>query len=354
MGGKGGGGGSSNLDPAVSAGMLANETALTKIAQQQASHGEELFQLTEPGIIASENFYATLQSGDPGAIMRAIAPTAQQTSEATAGAKSNIEANAPAGGEKNLALEMTDVNRGAQIAKTASGATMGAPNALGALAGQGIGESIGAAQAGTSAYSAGSSSLASLGQLNLQDQQLQMEQKGQSLGAAGGLLGDAASVGSAALLCPCRGTLILMSDGSEKPIEMVRPGDQVLGVDGDICTVESVQRYLEESIRVETDNGHSIFNSLSHTFIDDNGSFAVSFESLGRMVMTALGSSEVIVVEPRGVKQVFSILTDGSHTYRADGIWALGVRDVVSDAYLDRETTRKRIRSSFRRVAAFA
>src|ERR1700675_2197481 len=142
MGGKGQ---SSNMDPAVQSGMLSNETAMVKLAQEQEGNAQKLFNLTEPGLVQSENYYETLSSGDPGAIMRAIAPGAQQVSEASAGAKSNIMANTPAGGEKNLALEMTNVNRGAQIGQMAAGSTLKAPDVLAKLAGQGIGESQSAA-----------------------------------------------------------------------------------------------------------------------------------------------------------------------------------------------------------------
>jgi hypothetical protein len=187
-------GSSSNLDPGVSQGMLANETALTQIAQQQATNAEQLYKVAEPGFQTAESFYSDLATGDPGAIMRAISPAAQQINQASAGAKENILATSPAGGEKNLALEMTDVNKGAQVGSLASSGYTGSFNALGQLAGQGVGESISASGAGTSAYSAGSSSLAALGGLNLQDKQLQMEQKGQSLGGFGSLLSEVGSV----------------------------------------------------------------------------------------------------------------------------------------------------------------
>jgi hypothetical protein len=174
--------------------MLANETALTQIAQGQAANAEQLYKVAEPGFQTAESFYSDLATGDPGAIMRAISPAAQQVNQASAGAKENILATAPAGGEKNLALEMTDVNKGAQVGSLASSGYTGSFNALGQLAGQGVGESISAAGAGTGAYSAGSSSLAALGGLNLQDKQLQMEQKGQSLGGFGSLLNEVGSV----------------------------------------------------------------------------------------------------------------------------------------------------------------
>jgi hypothetical protein len=125
----------------------------------------------------AEDFYQTLESGDPAAILRAIAPTAQASTEAAAGATKNILQNTPAGGERNLALEEVQAGKGAMVAKATSGATLGAPNALAALAGQGIGESIGAAQAGMSGFSASNQGFAALGGLEMQGRGLQMQQQ---------------------------------------------------------------------------------------------------------------------------------------------------------------------------------
>lgn len=194
--GKGGDGPS----PEIESGMLSNQSALVKIAQGQAKNAEQLYNLTEPGLVTAENHYEALASGDPGAIMRAISPQAQQVSEATAGAKSNILANSPAGGEKNLALEMTDVNRGAEVGKLASGAVGGSFNALGQLAGQGVGESVSAAGTGISGLSSANQGLASLGNLQIQEQQIQAEQKGNMLGAFSSLAGSGAELGAAAIL----------------------------------------------------------------------------------------------------------------------------------------------------------
>jgi hypothetical protein len=121
--------------------------------------------------------------------MRAISPAAQQVNQASTGAKSNILATDPAGGEKNLALENVDVAKGTQVGGLASGAYTGSFNALGQLAGQGVGESNAAAGTGIGAMSSANSGLSSLGGLQLQGQQIQMEQKGQELGAFAGLGG---------------------------------------------------------------------------------------------------------------------------------------------------------------------
>lgn len=193
--GKGGGG----LSDEVQSQMISNQGALVKIAQDQAKNSKQLYQTTEPGLAEAESFYQSLSSGDPGAIMRAISPAAQQINQATTGAKRNIMENAPSGGEKNLALEMADVNKGAQVGGIASQAFLNAPNALAQLAGQGVGESISAAGTGISGYSAGSQTLSSLGGLQIQNQQLKDQEKGGILGALGGLAKDVGGVAAGAM-----------------------------------------------------------------------------------------------------------------------------------------------------------
>ena len=125
----------------VTQGETQDQSALAQLVNQSTQQSNQLYNLTEPGLASAENFYQTLSAGDPAAIMRAVAPTAQAASQAQQGANANIMANDPAGGEKNLALEQSNIARQSQIASTASGASLNAPNALGQLAGQGIGES---------------------------------------------------------------------------------------------------------------------------------------------------------------------------------------------------------------------
>jgi hypothetical protein len=169
--------------------MVSNESALVNIAQGQAQNAQQLYGIAEPGLVTAEQQYESLASGDPAAIARVLAPTAQAASSAAAGAKSNIMANAPAGGEKSLALEQVDAGRASQIAQTTSAATTGAPNALATLAGQGVGEGIQSANVGIGGLSAASQSAASLGGLQLQSQQIQAEEKGNVLGSVSSLAG---------------------------------------------------------------------------------------------------------------------------------------------------------------------
>lgn len=173
----------SGLSNSVQQGELANSTALTQIAEQQAGNSQQLFNSAFPGFQQAENFYGALSTGDPYAISRAISPAAQQISQATQGTIGNIMNNAPAGGEKNLAIEQAKVNQGAQIGQAASGSYLNSFNALAGLAGQGVGQSISAAGTGISGYNS-----ANQGYANLEQQQIQ--QKGATMGGLGSLFGD--------------------------------------------------------------------------------------------------------------------------------------------------------------------
>jgi hypothetical protein len=178
------------VSSAVSSAETNNSNALTAIAQQQNQNSQTLFNESNPGFVTAENHYQTLASGDPYAIATAISPATQQIAKSTAGAKQNIMNNAPAGGEKALALENADVAQGEAVGKAATGAYEGSFNALGQLAGQGTSESNAAANTAISGLGASNSGYGQIGNQQLEQQQLQAQQKGQSLGALGGLGGD--------------------------------------------------------------------------------------------------------------------------------------------------------------------
>lgn len=191
--------GSPQVPSEIVAAQTADMNALTSIAQEQEKNSQQLFNLTEPGLGQAENFYQSLATGDPGKIAMAIAPATQQINKATEGSIKNIMQNAPAGGQQNLAIEEAKLNQGAEIGKIASQGYLGSFNALGSLAGQGIGESQGAAGLGLSGLSSAGNIASTMGSQSLQAQQLGMEQKGQTLGALGGLAGDATTLGAAGI-----------------------------------------------------------------------------------------------------------------------------------------------------------
>jgi hypothetical protein len=139
--------------------------------------------------------------------------------------------------------------------------------------------------------------------------------------------GVAAGVGGAAIktFCPVKGTLYLMADGSEKLVENLIVGDELMGIDGEPQTIEEIQTGMSHAIQVSTANGYRVRNSPTHAFVLPHGGFTVAARSMGKMILTDNGPSRVVSIEPIGAALVFNVITDGSHSYRADGVWALGV-----------------------------
>ena len=171
MGGKSGG-----LSQNVQDTMAANSTALTKIAQEQAGHGTQLFETAFPGFQTAEDFYRVAATGDPYNLARITAPAAQAVTKQADAAKKNILQNTAPGGTRNLALEEVEVNRGAQVGGMESQAYLNAFPSLAQLAGQGVNQSISAAGTGISGYGTANQGLASLGNLQIQSAQLQAEE----------------------------------------------------------------------------------------------------------------------------------------------------------------------------------
>lgn len=172
MGGGKGGGTNEQLENSQAG--VANQ--LTSLLGQQEGQSNQLFNLAFPGMQQADNFYSALASGSPNLLASVTAPAAQQVQQATAGAKQNILSTAPAGGERNLAIQQADVNQGAQVGALASQGYTGSFNALGQLGGQGIGLGQGAAGTAISAGSQANSAYSGL--INEH-----MQQKGATLGA---------------------------------------------------------------------------------------------------------------------------------------------------------------------------
>lgn len=185
----GGGKGGQGVSPAVSSAEVNSSNALTAIAQEQNQRAGQLFGASFPGFEKAEDFYGALSTGDPAAISRAIAPAAQQITAQADAAKANILRTGAPGGEKNLAIENVDVQRGAQIGSTASSGYLNSFNALAQLAGQGVNQSISSAGTGIAGYQAGTQAIGQLGNQQLQSQQIAAEEKGSTFGALGSLGG---------------------------------------------------------------------------------------------------------------------------------------------------------------------
>jgi hypothetical protein len=143
----------------------------------------------------------------------------------------------------------------------------------------------------------------------------------------------------AAQFCPAKGSPYLMFGGTSKSVEELRVGEKLEGIAGDPQIIEEIESVICPVIRVTTENGFVARNSYSHAFALPDGGFVVAYKSEGCVVKTAFGPSQVISVAPDGEDLVFNVITGGSHTYRASGIWALGVGE--AERHVSMETWRE-------------
>jgi hypothetical protein len=180
-----GGSGKSAENTAMS-GVQGDASQLSSLASQSAGQSQSLFNLAFPGMQQAESMQQTLASGDPYAIAQAVAPATQQVAQATQGAQQNIMQNAPDGGEKNLALEQSDVSQGAQVGNLASQGYLNSFNNLAQMGQSGVNASQGAMSNATGSLNSANSAFSSLGNMGAQE-------KGATLGAIGGLTGTGMS-----------------------------------------------------------------------------------------------------------------------------------------------------------------
>lgn len=172
--------------------------------------------------------------------------------------------------------------------------------------------------AGSAATGAGSAAASTANQVQQADQQGIQD----AISVASSAAGTAGSI-----LCPAEGSLYRMADGSEKPVETLAIGEEIAGIDDEPQTIEEIQSNYTNIVRVCTENGYVNRISPVHAFVLPRGGFTVAARSLGKTILTAEGPSKVISVEPAGKAWVFNIITNGSHSYCSDGVWALGVGD---------------------------
>jgi len=139
----------------------------------------------------------------------------------------------------------------------------------------------------------------------------------------------------ASFMCPIEGSLYLLPDGIEVPVETLRVGDLIAGIDDEAQTIEEIETGTAPCVAVTTENGYTAKNSNVHAYALPKGGFVVATKALGKTIVTTEGPSKVVSVDSIGEHLVFNIITDGSHTYRADGIWALGVGDAERHVSMD-------------------
>jgi hypothetical protein len=118
-----------------------------------------------------------------------------------------------------------------------------------------------------------------------------------------------------------------MADGSHKLVEELQVGELLAGIDDEPQAIDQILSEWSPTVRVITENGFETRNSWTHAFALPRGGFTVAAKALGKIIATARGPSKIVLVEDAGLAKVFNVITDGSHTYQADGIWAYGVGD---------------------------
>lgn len=147
-----------------------------------------------------------------------------------------------------------------------------------------------------------------------------------AIGAVGQIGG-----GLAAGFCPAKGSMYLMMDGSQKLVEELVVGEVLRGIGGDPQVIEEIQSAIAPVVKVAvlTHQERVLIarNSLTHAYALPLGGFVVAVKALECFVSTIAGRGFVTRVERDGEEMVFNVITDGSHTYCADGVWALGVGD---------------------------
>ena len=174
-------------------------------------------------------------------------------------------------------------------------------------------------------------------------------------GSANGLAAKSAYAQDAS--CFVAGTLVLMADGSERPIEALRPGDVVLGRRGRVNRVVASERTLLGRRRLYAFNGRRPFVTAEHPFLTSEGWKALDPEAtrrendrlfvaplqlgdricrgMARRVGGEGGSVEggrgllflqsvtvleaLAAVEDDPKTPLFNLLLDGDHSYVADG-----------------------------------
>lgn len=144
------------------------------------------------------------------------------------------------------------------------------------------------------------------------------------------LEGQLVGAGDAAIgaFCPAEGSLYLMADGSERPVESLQVGDLIMSIDDEPQIIEEIQSGIANILLTQTEDGHLIRTSPTHAFALPRGGFVIASRSAGKTIVTKGGFSKVSNVQMLKVKAyVFNVITDGSHTYRANGLWSLGVGD---------------------------
>ena len=153
---------------------------------------------------------------------------------------------------------------------------------------------------------------------------------------SGGLGGLTGGVSAAGWLCFARGTRVLMADGTTKPIEEVKAGDQVLSRDESSGKTEAkkvkqtFKRQADATLVLHFSNGERIETTKEHPFYVEHKGFTPAGElGIGTSIVTRAGPSVTLVkVEVKNAATtVYNFEVEDAHSYFV-GQGALWVHNV--------------------------
>lgn len=120
--------------------------------------------------------------------------------------------------------------------------------------------------------------------------------------------------------CFLAGTLI-STPGGQMPIERVKTGDVVLGINGPI-RVSSVSQHKTDSYYSLTIDGEETLVTGEHPYIMEKGIKPVSFLCVGDKVKSLRGISNVEkIIKIQNEATVYSLTVDEPHLYIANGVY---------------------------------
>lgn len=144
--------------------------------------------------------------------------------------------------------------------------------------------------------------------------------------ALGGIIGAGLQAGGqvgAAAECPCEGAMLLGMDSTERPVQDWKKGQELRGIDGRPCVLlEDPRPVVRDCVEVRTLEGKHRC-SQDHTFALPSGGYEFAFKSNALNVRFKDAIATVLEVEDIGRQVVYVLEIGGSHSYRADGFWAL-------------------------------
>lgn len=142
-------------------------------------------------------------------------------------------------------------------------------------------------------------------------------------GIGGALLGAGASAGSAAIMCPVAGSLILMADGTWKAVEKLKAGDETRAIDGSIDKVAADPIATVAKVVLVHTKDSSARVSINHFFDRAPVGCTRADQSLGQVIKTSTGNMEITGVVELQDQPVFYFATLPSNSYNVDGFWSL-------------------------------